>query len=88
MPQKYSNVQFEFLSAADEASTQRGTVVERDGEMVLEVECPDDRPYVIVGKSERCFFTDSIRGYLRMLASKQSGFGWMICSSEPGLKTA
>ena len=52
-PQKYDAVQFEFLSAGDEPSSELGTVVVRPGEMVLEVDCPGDQPYVVVGKHFR-----------------------------------
>jgi hypothetical protein len=36
----------------------------RDGEMVLEIECPGDRPYVIVGKAMEGFFRERIKGCL------------------------
>ncbi|MGA9108336.1 MAG: hypothetical protein ACLQPN_06965 [Bryobacteraceae bacterium] len=56
MPQRWSNIQFEFVSLAGDADTNGGTVLVRDGEMVLEVECLGDRPYVIVGKAVDGFY--------------------------------
>jgi hypothetical protein len=51
MPQRWPKVQFEFVSLAGDVDASSGTVLVRDGEMVLEVECPGDRPYVIRGKA-------------------------------------
>ncbi len=56
MAQRWPNVQFEFVSLAGDADAHGGTVLVRDGEMVLEVECPDDRPFVICGKAVEGFF--------------------------------
>src|SRR4051812_17941070 len=50
--EKYETVQFEFLSAGDSPSSEHGVVVLRPNEMVLEVNCPGDRPYVITGKKK------------------------------------
>jgi hypothetical protein len=52
----YDNVSFEFLSAGDEPGTLHGTVIIRDNGMVLEVELPGDRPYVIHGEARDGFF--------------------------------
>jgi hypothetical protein len=56
MFRRYSDVQFEFLSAVDGLESERGVVIVRDGEMVLEVECPGDRPYSIRGTLSHDFF--------------------------------
>jgi len=58
MPERYPDVRFEFLIAADncKAYETRGTVIVREGEMVLEVEWPDARPYLIRGKAKLDFF--------------------------------
>jgi hypothetical protein len=54
---RYENVDFDFLSAAGPPETLRGTVVVRDAEMVLEVECPDEpRPYTIPAKATHNVF--------------------------------
>jgi hypothetical protein len=55
MVQRHSGVQFEFFSAHG-LESQRGAVIIREGEMVLEVECPDDRPYSIRGTVNREYF--------------------------------
>jgi hypothetical protein len=61
---RYENIEFQFLSAAEPASYPRGTVVVRDAEMVLEVECPgDERPYTIHGKVHRGFFCGQHKGH-------------------------
>lgn len=54
--QRYDNVLFDFLSAGDEPSALRGTVIVREQEMFLEVEYPDDRPYSIRGKAQQGFW--------------------------------
>ncbi len=56
MPQRWPNIQFEFVSLAGDADTNGGTVLMGDGEMVLEVECPGDRPYIIRGKADEGFY--------------------------------
>jgi hypothetical protein len=60
MVQRYSDVQFEFFGA-DGLESQRGVVIIRDGEMALEIECPDDRPYSIVGAVRNGFFVGQHR---------------------------
>ena len=54
--QRHDNVRFEFLGGDDALVALRGTVIVRDDEMVLEVECRDDRPYSIRGTPRRGFF--------------------------------
>jgi hypothetical protein len=54
--ERYTDVQFEFLSALEGLELERGVVIVRDGEMVLEVECPGDRRYSIRGTLRRDFF--------------------------------
>jgi hypothetical protein len=46
---RYPAVLFEFVSATKPATAARGVVIARGAEMVLEVECPGDRPYLIRG---------------------------------------
>ena len=61
----YVDVEFEFLSAKKDL-TELGIVIQRDDEMVLEVECngdPED-PYLICGKAERGFFHGRHKGKL------------------------
>jgi hypothetical protein len=53
---RYPTVSFEFVSADDASSIQRGVVIVRDMEMVLEIECPGDRPYLIRGKACEGFY--------------------------------
>ncbi len=60
--QRYDNVLFEFLSAGHEADESRGTVIVREHEMVLEVECADDRPYLIVGRTAPGFWAGRHEG--------------------------
>lgn len=55
MVRRYSDVQFEFFTV-DGLESERGAVIIRDGEMMLEVECPGDRPYSIRGTVTRNFF--------------------------------
>jgi hypothetical protein len=62
---RYVDGEFEFLSATKDL-TERGIVIQRDDEMVLEVECngdPED-PYLICGKAERGFFQGRHKGKL------------------------
>ena len=56
MAQRYTDVQFEVVSLGGVPWSYRGTVIVRDGEMLLEVEVPDERPYVIRGKASGDFF--------------------------------
>ena len=56
MPHKWPKVQFEFVSLAGDAYTYSGTVRVPDGGMVLEVECPGYRPYLILGEAVDGFF--------------------------------
>lgn len=49
-PTKYENVNFRFLTEFDDPIATTGMVLVREGEMVLEVDHPDDRPYSIVAK--------------------------------------
>lgn len=60
--QRYDDVLFQFLSAGDELGLSRGTVIVRDHEMVLEVECPDDRPYLIRGEPRQGFWAGGHQG--------------------------
>jgi hypothetical protein len=53
---RYDAVDFEFVCADDTSSIQRGVVIVRDTEMVLEVECPGDRPYLIRGKAHDGYY--------------------------------
>ena len=64
MAQRYTDVQFEIVSLAGDSYAYRGTVIVRDGEMLLEVECPDERPYVIRGKASCDFFQGRHEGLL------------------------
>jgi hypothetical protein len=48
--ERYPSVTFEFVSVNGTSRKPRGVVIVRDAEMVLEVECPGDRPYLIRGK--------------------------------------
>jgi hypothetical protein len=60
---RYVDVEFEFL-CPEQDLTERGIVILRDGEMVLEVECNGDPidPYLICGKAERGFFQGRHKG--------------------------
>lgn len=60
--ERHDNVQFEFLSAGDEPVASRGTVIVRQDEMVLEVEDPDERPYLIKGKRRQGFWAGRHEG--------------------------
>lgn len=67
MAERYSNVEFEFLTAADKKRPhliERGVVLVRDGEMVLEVDYNGDTqdPYVVCGTAERGFFHGRHKG--------------------------
>src|SRR4051794_33030206 len=63
---RYKNVSFELLGAGDSEAVHRalrGTVIVRDGEMVLEVELPGDRPYLIKGKECDGFYAGAHDGH-------------------------
>ena len=47
---KYAPVTFEFFNDNGTSRKERGVVIVRDGEMVLEVEWPGFLPYLICGK--------------------------------------
>jgi hypothetical protein len=60
--QRHTDVLFEFLSAAADPDELRGTVITRDHEMVLEVELPRDRPYLIKGRPRHGYFEGDHEG--------------------------
>lgn len=60
---RYDNVPFEFLSAGDEPTVSGGTAIVREEGMVLEVEWPGDRPYLIEGKRCRGFWAGCHKGF-------------------------
>jgi hypothetical protein len=60
--QRYDNVLFEFLSGADKPIASRGMVIIRESEMVLEIECPGDRPYLIKGKQKQDYYSGEHEG--------------------------
>jgi hypothetical protein len=62
MPKKYANVEFEFLSPVEKAEVLHGDVIVRDGEMLLDIPCPDDTPYDIHGKATGSFFRGQHHG--------------------------
>lgn len=63
VPITHKGVPFEFLTATDDPLSVLGTVLVRDQEMVLEVDCPGDpRPYTIVGKAVGSFFAGPHKG--------------------------
>lgn len=59
---KYEGVQFRFVSSEDGPSICTGTVVMRDKEMVLEVPCAEDLPYIVAGRKRRGFFVGEHKG--------------------------
>ena len=58
----HDDVLFEFLGAGEGLSSLRGTVVIRPAEMILEVELPGDRPFVIIGKAGKGFYEGKHQG--------------------------
>lgn len=60
---RYRDVHFEFLSARHEPLIHRGTVITRDKEMVLELECVSNTPYLIRGKDRGTFFEGEHEGH-------------------------
>jgi transcriptional regulator with XRE-family HTH domain len=58
----YTNVLFEFLCAGTKPRSLRGIVIIRDREMVLEVQLPGDRPYLIKGVVGDGFFEGDHEG--------------------------
>ena len=59
---RYENVQFQFLSFEDDDCISLGSVVVRGKEMVLDVLCEGNSPYVVVGKKSRGFFLGEHKG--------------------------
>ena len=62
MVQRWTDVQFEFVSLAGDTYAYSGTVIARDEEMVLELECPGERPYLICGQAIGEFFRGAHQG--------------------------
>jgi|HubBroStandDraft_6_1064221.scaffolds.fasta_scaffold1064953_2 hypothetical protein len=77
---KYEDVRFHFLGA-EEDSELIGTVLVRDGEMILDIPGAD-RPYLIVGKSHGHRFagTSSVRGRSNRVEAKWADVGEMYVS--------
>lgn len=77
---RYDNVPFEFLSAGDEPTVSGGTAIVREEGMVLEVEWPGDRPYLIEGKRCRGFGPVATRASRGTCPLKRSGYNSMTFS--------
>ena len=60
--QRHEKVLFEFLSEGDDPISAAGTVIVREGEMYLEVDCPRDRPYSIRGRACHGFWHGHHKG--------------------------
>lgn len=62
MANSFENMTFEFFSAREGAEECVGTVIIRDPEMILEVDCGDERPYTIVGHRQGDAFVGAHQG--------------------------
>lgn len=54
---KYENVLFDFVSADEDASSGRGSVITDDKRMTLDIVTDDGVSYVISGKAVRTYFS-------------------------------
>ncbi len=54
---KYENVLFDFVSADEDASSGRGSVIRNDQRMTLEIITDEGVSYVISGKAVQTYFS-------------------------------